>query len=62
MPAAAPRAVPRRQTRPPRKAGAICATAANDKRPIDGQRRVAGEARIEEAERQDAEDRERGAR
>ena len=35
MPATAPRAVPRRQKSPPRKAGAICATAANDRRPID---------------------------
>ena len=34
MPAAAPRAVPRRQIRPPKKAGAICATAANDNSPI----------------------------
>ena len=35
MPAIAPRAVPRRQKRPPRKAGAICATAANDRRPME---------------------------
>ena len=35
MPAIAPRAVPRRQKRPPRKAGAICATAANESRPIE---------------------------
>ncbi len=35
MPAIAPRAVPRRQKSPPRKAGAICAIAAKDKSPID---------------------------
>ena len=31
----APRAVARRQNRPPRNAGAICAMAAKDNRPID---------------------------
>ena len=30
----APRAVARRQNRPPKKAGAICAMAANDSRPM----------------------------
>ena len=35
MPATAPRAVPRRQISPPRNAGAICAIAAKDSRPIE---------------------------
>jgi hypothetical protein len=34
-PAAAPSAVPRRQTSPPKKAGAICAVAAKESRPIE---------------------------
>ncbi len=32
---ARPRAVPRRQIRPPKNAGASCATAAKDSRPIE---------------------------
>ena len=35
IPAAAPRAVPRRQIRPPRNAGAICASAAKESSPIE---------------------------
>ena len=35
MPAMAPRAVAPRQNRPPKKAGASWATAANDNRPIE---------------------------
>ncbi len=35
IPAMAPSAVPRRQTRPPNIAGANCATAAKDKSPIE---------------------------
>ena len=35
MPAMAPAAVPRRHNSPPKKAGASCATAANDSRPIE---------------------------
>ena len=34
MPAIAPSEVPRRQISPPKKAGANCATAANDNKPI----------------------------
>ena len=35
MPAMAPPAVARRQIRPPKKAGASCAMAANDNSPIE---------------------------
>jgi hypothetical protein len=35
MPAMAPRAVPRRQARPPKNAGASWAIAAKESRPID---------------------------
>ena len=35
MPAMAPAAVARRQNRPPKKAGASCAIAANDSKPIE---------------------------
>ena len=34
MPAMAPAAVPRRHNKPPKKAGANCAMAANDSRPM----------------------------
>ena len=57
MPAMAPPAVARRQNKPPKNAGASCATAANDSRPIDGELRVAGRAVIDVGEQQDGEDR-----
>ncbi len=57
MPAIAPRAVPRRQKRPPRKAGAICATAANDRRPIDTRAVSLRQPLVQEAQRQYADNR-----
>ena len=57
MPAIAPRAVPRRQIRPPKNAGANCAMAANDNRPIEASCAVAGGAVIDVGEKQDGEDR-----
>ncbi len=57
MPAMAPRAVPRRQIRPPKKAGASCAMAAKASKPDRGELRLAGRAVIHIGEDQDREDR-----
>ena len=57
MPAMAPRAVARRQIRPPKNAGASCAMAANDNRPMASELRVAGRAVVDVGEQQDDEDR-----
>ena len=57
IPAIAPRAVARRQIRPPKKAGASCATAAKDKQADRGELRVAGQPVIHVGEEQDDEDR-----
>ena len=59
-PALAPSAVPRDQISPPKKAGATCAMAAKERRPIDGERRLARCAVIGVAE-QDHDERSRRA-
>ena len=55
-PAMAPRALPRRQNRPPKKAGAICAIAAKDRSPICDKTRVARESEIAVAHQQQPQD------
>ena len=58
MPAIAPRALARRQTRPPNRAGAICAMAAKESRPIEARPALhVGRAVIGIAEQQHDEDR-----